>query len=316
MDSLASLTVHQLRVFLALSRAATLREAADELGLTTPTVSNHLKTMEHMLGVRLLHREPGRRALRLTAQGVELARAYGEAIAALEAGFDAVLGLDRRRRQVVQVGCGSAFGSRVLPGLYRRFREVEPDMEVQLVTLHRPGLVDDLLSRKFDLLVTLEHLEDQRVSTDRLGLAIELVLVAHPTHRWAGRTRIPISELAGEPLVLPSENSVQRSLLSVRATDAGIQLRTSWEVGSQDARVQSAIAGLGVAAVAKDAAADACARGDLVILPVEGFPVRCEWYACWRSGDLHPAAHAFRRFLITESREANLPEEQANLAVT
>jgi DNA-binding transcriptional LysR family regulator len=46
---LASITLHQLRVFLVTARAPSLREAAEELGVTVPTLSEQVRILERVV---------------------------------------------------------------------------------------------------------------------------------------------------------------------------------------------------------------------------------------------------------------------------
>lgn len=59
-----------LRVFLAMMRASTLREAATALGTSHPTVRRKLHALEAQLGVVLFER--AQQGLRATAEALEL----------------------------------------------------------------------------------------------------------------------------------------------------------------------------------------------------------------------------------------------------
>src|SRR3546814_17377076 len=60
-------TVSDLSFFVLLTKCATLARAAQELGVTPPTVSKRLAALETRLGVRLMNRTT--RRIRLTAEG-------------------------------------------------------------------------------------------------------------------------------------------------------------------------------------------------------------------------------------------------------
>ena len=59
-----------LRVFLAMAQAGSLRRAARALGLGQPTVVRHLRQLERVLGARLFERTPD--GHRLTRWGQDL----------------------------------------------------------------------------------------------------------------------------------------------------------------------------------------------------------------------------------------------------
>src|ERR671925_564692 len=79
---------NQLRTFLTVARRLSFTRAAEELHLTQPAVSIHIRKLERAVGAPLFE-QLGRR-VRLTNAG-ELLRDYAERILALEIEFSAAL---------------------------------------------------------------------------------------------------------------------------------------------------------------------------------------------------------------------------------
>ena len=99
--------VRRLELLLELSRLGSMREVADELGLTTSTVSQQLAALARDVGVPLL--EPVGRRVRLTAAGRRLAEHAVTILAAVES---ARLDLDPEAEPAGTVRV-AAFGSAV-----------------------------------------------------------------------------------------------------------------------------------------------------------------------------------------------------------
>ena len=57
------MTLHQLRIFLAVAQAATLTRASKQLGLAQPSLSKQLASLEESVGTRLFDRGHNRMAL-------------------------------------------------------------------------------------------------------------------------------------------------------------------------------------------------------------------------------------------------------------
>src|SRR3954467_12253514 len=74
---------HRLRLLLELSRRGSMREVADELNLTTSTVSQQLGVLAREAGATLI--EPEGRRVRLTPAGRRLAAHAVTILAAVEA---------------------------------------------------------------------------------------------------------------------------------------------------------------------------------------------------------------------------------------
>jgi DNA-binding transcriptional LysR family regulator len=75
------------------------------------------------------------------------------------------------------------------------------------------------------------------------------------------------------------------------------------ELGSNEALKQVVAAGLGLAVVSAHTVVQELETGRLVILGVEGFPIRREWYLVHRKGKrLSPVAKAFCGFVLEHAQ--------------
>src|SRR4051794_19527061 len=71
------LNLHQLYLFLSVAKTGSISRAADELGISQPSVSAQVREFELRCGVDLLHRLP--RGVTLTAAG-KMVRDHAEGI--------------------------------------------------------------------------------------------------------------------------------------------------------------------------------------------------------------------------------------------
>ena len=151
-----------LRVFLALAQAGSLRRAARALRLGQPTVVRHLQQLERALGARLFERRPD--GHRLTSAGqdlVPLAQSMAEAATAI----------DRRRAALsddaggaVRVAAGE-WAARFLASRLVRLAATHPELTIELAEVHAEP---DLDRHEADLL--LSHGLNTRGHLIRIGL--------------------------------------------------------------------------------------------------------------------------------------------------
>ena len=73
MPDLRSLSLKQLRALSAVVRTGSVTQAAEELSVTPPAVTTHLKTLENLVGGAILERTSD--GVSLTALGQELIHA-------------------------------------------------------------------------------------------------------------------------------------------------------------------------------------------------------------------------------------------------
>ncbi|WP_271982758.1 LysR family transcriptional regulator [Pseudoclavibacter terrae] len=129
-------SLDHLRAVVAVYRAGSVSEAARWLGLSQPTVSAHLRSVEDQLGIRLFDRESAR--LVPTAAAHELARTAGAHVDAL----DELLypSLADARAAVLRVGGAAEFLREVVaPSLPRLLANVEASVSLRF------GLAEELL---------------------------------------------------------------------------------------------------------------------------------------------------------------------------
>ncbi len=104
-----------LRAFLAVAQAGSLRQAAEALGVSQPTISRHLGSLERDLGLPLFER--GREGHRLTPAGAELLpeiRTVESAVLRVE---QRALGLLSDLAETVRIGAGETAAAVLARGL-------------------------------------------------------------------------------------------------------------------------------------------------------------------------------------------------------
>ncbi len=292
-------TLHQLRVFCAVARTGSFTRAAEELHVSQPAVTMHVKQLERALGVQLLVRSG--RSVRFTEAGQTLYEGANRAFSLLEetlAELDAYRGL---RRGTLRLAADTTAGVHVVPPYLARFRQLHPDIAVRLAVTNRTEVARRLLLGEVELAVIGRLPEDERLAAEPF-LANELVVVAPAGHPLAGRRLTP-ADLAGESFLLREEGSGTRATAERFLTEAGVSLRPTMELGSNSAVVEAVAHGLGIAVISRRAAQRDMEAGRLVTLDVEGFPLVRHWHLAWRRGPrLSPAAEAFRRLLLPPPR--------------
>jgi DNA-binding transcriptional LysR family regulator len=136
-----------LRVFLAIAQAGSLRRAARALGFGQPTVIRHLRQLEQSLGTQLFERTPD--GHRLTKGGQHL-------MPMAQSMADAATAIDRRRMAfdddggaVVRV-CAGEWPARFLAPRLASLSRTHKDLTVELAETHSEP---DLDRREADLLI-------------------------------------------------------------------------------------------------------------------------------------------------------------------
>lgn len=194
---------------IAVARAGSLRAAADELGVTQPTLTKAVRRLEDEIGAEVFHR---------TARGVTLT-IYGEAVlrharaikASVQEAHEEVAALKQGLGGRVRIGAGPSWQRSVLPEAVEAFRKDWPKVHLEIVGGMDDQLKTQLRAGKLDMVLAAMS-GSVPVEPDLTGHALiddEYGIIARASHPLA-KKRGPISldSLTQEMWILPSRSSL------------------------------------------------------------------------------------------------------------
>src|SRR6266851_945087 len=143
--------LHQLRYFCAVVRAGSFTRAAEQLGISQPSLSQQIRVLEGRIGAPLFERLG--RSIRLTVQGEALRQPALEILQQVAAAECTIANLSEGVRGKLRVGVIPT----VLPFLIAprtgEFLARFPEVELQLTEETTPELVTQLQSGDLDVVV-------------------------------------------------------------------------------------------------------------------------------------------------------------------
>lgn len=240
-----------LQTFLALAESLHFGHAAEQLRVAQPHVSRRIKQLEEDLDVLLFYRD--KRNVRLTEAGkvflVEAQTLLKDAAVAKERARESSRG--RRGNLTVSMISSAMLGA--LPSILGEFHRLFPDVSLSFSELNSIAMLDALSRNEAD--VGFMHPPIRALGAyAHVALESEPLIAVLPSgHRFAGRNRISLFELAGEPWVMfPRDNgaTIYDRIISL-CQKAGFSPRIVQEAGSVPARLGLVAAGFGVHLVHK-----------------------------------------------------------------
>ncbi|MPY78837.1 MAG: LysR family transcriptional regulator [Actinophytocola sp.] len=290
------MTLSQLRTFLAVADTGSVHAAADQLFVTQSAVSASLTSLQRSLGFPLLRREG--RGLRLTEAGAVYADYIRRVLGLLDEAGSAAAAEANPERGSLRIAATTTAGEQILPRLLTGFRQRHPHIEFRLDVGNRKRGRALLDGHEVDLLLSGRPTSAREVAV--LGLRPhELIAVAAPDAAADADRHDPLDWMAGQTWLLREEGSGTRAAtedyLASVASDHSARTLT---VGSNAAIRESAIAGLGVALVAREAVARELREGRLAEVALPGTPLPKDWYLTANPGKLPGTAGTFVAYLL------------------
>ncbi|HEU4390879.1 MAG TPA: LysR family transcriptional regulator [Blastocatellia bacterium] len=292
----------QLEMFVAMVEERSFHKAAERVLRTQPAVSIALRKLEQELGAPLFDRS-NRSSYNLTDTGEIL---YGYAKRMLNLRDDAKLALEELhsvRSGRVRIGANESTTLYVLPKLIVAFRERYPKVKIEVYRHVSARLPAELHERNLDFAILSFPPEDRELEAFAI-MSDELVLISSPDHRLAGRDRVSIRELGGESFVAHNVRSPSRE----KVIEAFRRFQTPLNIGIEIATIETikrfVAMKLGLAFVPLMCVQEETARGELAVIPVEGFRHERQLWVVRRRTDAHShAAEAFMTVISALSTE-------------
>jgi molybdate transport repressor ModE-like protein len=247
------ITLRRLRLVQALAEEGSVTAAARAVGMSQPALSQNLRAIERHYGFPLLMRAGRRTVLTMPARlVVDYARRILRLVDESERAVGELLQLRRGR---LAVAASATPGTYLLPRLLAEFRVRHPDVDLQLRIGETRDVERWVLAGEVDLGVIGETAEplDMLVTPFRRDELVVVVPLAHPLATVA---RLDGAVLAAYPLIVRERGSSTRETLERALQSAGHVLRVQFELGSTEAILQAAAAGLGASVVSELAVAE------------------------------------------------------------
>jgi len=260
------LNLHHVRTFLTVLEEHSFHAAGRRLGLSQPSVSQHIKKLENALGANLLRRDVS--GLALTAQGRLFCPLARRLLATAERASAMLKG------QSLRVGASGNIGVYLLPAFLKRYAaDSNGAILVEPWIASNPEIAESLVSGELD--VGLMEWWDQREGFEaRVWRQEPLVVIVAPDHPWASRAAICKEELTAQPMVGGEPGTGTGRLLTSLFGQTAAHLRTTANLGSTAAVKEAVKAGLGVSLVFQSAVLDEMRLGTLHVLAVEDVAVQ------------------------------------------
>jgi DNA-binding transcriptional LysR family regulator len=248
-DALGSLdgSLDRLRCFYYAAVFRSFTRCADHLGFSQPSVSKHIRAIEHSVGASLFVR--GRRETALTDAGTVLF----ELLEPVLEGLDALPATLRERLAVeapveVRLVAGQELLLNMVRPALEAFRQSNPDVRVVIYCREREGTLSLAASGAVDFGIAAGRtvpadLEFEPVMED------ELVLIAPREHDLARRPSVKLADIAKHPLLVTNAASTTRATIEDCLAREHLEVKVGMELERWHVIKEFVAAGQGIAVV-------------------------------------------------------------------
>lgn len=284
-----ALDTRKLRYFYEVARLQSFRLAGRHLGVSQPSLTRHIQTLETELGVVLLQR--GQRATRLTEAGELLFDHAEHLLHRLAEARAAVAGMGNFPTGTVTLALPASFAMAFLPSFLVQFKNRYPAVRLRVTEGSTRHVEDWLASGYAQLGVVVSDTASSSLVSEHLATE-DLFFVGAQMPERLGTGPLSMAEIVDLPLVLPLPPHGSRRLIDDAAAAAGVQLNPWFEVDSPHIMRQVILAHGLFAIMPKLAIRSELAAGALMAVPLSPPPRRTLGLATLRGEALSAATRA------------------------
>lgn len=236
-------TLRQLRYLIALEDTQHFREAAESCGISQPSLSVQIKSLEDALGQTLVER--GRGQVRLTLAGREVARRGREMLDAAQGILDLSVTLQSGLAGTIRLGTSATLGPYLMPHVVGDLHRSHPDLRLYIREAAPRELMRQLNDGQQDLILTQLPVPGAAFEVARLFR--EPLLAALPAdHPLAEREGLDNPDLAHQTVLSLSPAYTLHDQISALCNETGAHLSRDYEGTSLDALRQMTAMGMGL----------------------------------------------------------------------
>ena len=261
--------------------------AAEQLALTQPAVSQHIKQIEKELGITLFVRSGGK--IRPTQEG-ELVIQYAERVVSLYGNLQQALVDQKRNISRLRVGVTHTSESNIVTEVLAKYAELNDNVSITIQTDTNRNLYAMLKTYKIDIAIVEGAVTDPSINSIMLDTDY-LVCAMSNENPLAKKSIITLDELKQERMILRLPGSGTRNLFRAHLASRNLsvdEFNVTLEVDNIATIKDLIRRNYGVSILPRSACMDELKKGKMTVLPIENLSMIREMNILYHHSFRHP----------------------------
>ncbi|WP_313361098.1 LysR substrate-binding domain-containing protein, partial [Empedobacter sp.] len=224
----------RLKVFDTVAKRLNFTKAANELNITQPAVTKHIKEIELNLNIKLFERNGTK--IKLTKAG-EILLKYTEEIFSVYQKMEFEIGqLQEKQKGTLRLGASTTIAQYVLPPILAEFRKRFPEIQLSLVIQNSERIEELLGNHKIDVGLIEAQIKNRTFHYFPF-MKDEIVLVSRQNHSIFTKNNIKLDDLKNIPLVFrePGSGTLETIDLALKSKNIKLnELNIEIQLGSTE----------------------------------------------------------------------------------
>ncbi|PVV51252.1 LysR family transcriptional regulator [Chryseobacterium sp. HMWF035] len=286
---------YRLKVFHTVASRSSFTKASEELNISQPAVTKHIKEIENQLNTKLFDRKGT--SIQLTQSGKILFE-YAEKIRNIYRDLEfEIHQINQKHQGKLIIGASTTVAQYILPEILAKFKSYYKDLKIELIT-HNTEMISELLKDgKIDLGIIegesqSSYFDYQKFKPD------EIVLVAKANHPLANKT-LNVKDLYEIELILREQGSGSLEFIQNRLKEKGIvteNLNIVMQLGSSESIKNYLLHSDSLAFLSISTVLNELKNNQLTIIDIKNFSIERNFHFILPKGEQSELIRLFLKF--------------------
>ncbi len=294
-----TINLDYLKSFFVIVESNSISKAAEKLHLTQPGLSMQLKNLENDVGAKLLNRS--NKGVQLTSAG-KVVYEQAKAILSVEKNMMNSIKNLQNNKNILSVSACKSLGEYALPCSIYTFKEIYPDLDVNLRVDNTCNVITQLKNHETDIAIITGKHESETIESIPI-LEDKLVLVSSLDSEY---DEIDLKQLEQLPLITRDSSSATRLLLTQFLEKNGMKfthLNVILSVNSPESIKSTLISGRGYAFLPEIVIRQELKRKLIKKIKIKDFDTTFQYHFAYRKDyKLNEIEKKFKKYVTSDKR--------------
>ncbi|MCM3596101.1 LysR family transcriptional regulator [Metabacillus idriensis] len=232
-----------LKTFVTLAEIKNFTKTAENLRMSQPSVSLHIKNLEKEFQTTLFLRSP--KFLQITPTGEILYDRAKRMITLYEQTRQDILEHQNSIKGELKIGASFTIGEYILPSLLLDLQTEYPELELQVLIGNTEEIIQSVRMHQVDIGLIEGQTNEKELSVHPF-MQDELFIVSSKNHELASKEEVTYSDLQNQPWVTREVGSGTREFLNHVIRTNGLKVKSLLTISSNQGIKETLINGMGL----------------------------------------------------------------------
>lgn len=237
------------RIFYIVASTGNITKASEELMISQPAVTKHIRNLEDQLGQTLFIRT--KKGVILNEFGEKLFLSVKKAITILEQAEQEINDCKDMNIGHIKIDISSTLARKYLLKKMKKFEEIYPNITIDITTEPTMDSIKELKKGRIDFIIgKFPHQKDLDLEYIKLGNS-KYIFVGNESYKEYSQRKISIEELSKLPLMIQGTTTNSGNSVVKYFKENGIEIEPKMTIASSILLAEFAIMGYGISYVTK-----------------------------------------------------------------